>query len=213
MTDADLVQTYIALLPVLWSGSNTPKAQQTIQILATAGIANQIIGQVGAGFALTNIYGQTVAVGKQLDLLGQFVGAQRYLPTYNPSVTYFGMQDTTGSYNPDAGGFGDASQAAPPTDYWLSTTGAAGGGYTLSDAQMVQLIQYLAAVNHAYFSIAAIDAILYQFFGPYVVVSESGPMQLTYTQSASDPGSLFGICNFLGVFPHPMGVDVVVTPG
>ena len=213
MTDQDLVQTYVNLLPILWSGPDTPNAQDTIDLLATVGIANQIVGQVLSGFSLTNIYSQTPAVGKQLDLIGQFVGAQRFLPTYDPSIIYFGHQDTTGSYDPQAGGFGDASSATPPTDYWLSTTGSVGGGYTLSDAQMVQLIEYLAAVNHANFTLSAIDAILYKFFGQYVTVAETGTMHITYTQSASDPGTLFGIVTYLGAFPKPMGVEVTVTPG
>jgi hypothetical protein len=211
MTESDLVLTYQALLPIMWSGPNTPKAQATIGLLAETAIGSQIVGQVFDGFALTSIYSQVPAVGRQLDIIGQFVGAQRFLPTYNLSVVYFGQQDTTGSYDPDSGGFGDASSATPPTDYWLSTTGSIGGGYTLSDAQMIQLIQYLTAINHANFTVSEIDAILFRFFGPYVVASE-GPMQITYTQSASDPGALFGIVSYLSAFPRPAGVEVVVIP-
>ncbi|MDD5301496.1 MAG: DUF2612 domain-containing protein [Elusimicrobia bacterium] len=213
MTDAELVATYVKLLPIQWSGPATPKAQDTIDLLATTAIASQIVGQVLDGFALTSIYGQAVAVGDQLDILGQFVGAQRVLPTYDPTLTYFGQQDTTGSYNPLTGGYGDAVAATPPTDYWLSTNQVEGSGYTLSDAQMIQLIQYLAAVNHADYTVEVIDAILYEFFGTYVTVEETAPMQLTYTQSSSDPGTLFGIVNHIGAFPHPAGVDIVVVPG
>ncbi len=213
MTDAELAATYTALLPIQWSGADTPNAQATINNLATTAIASQIVGQVLGGFALTNIYGQTVAVGAQIDILGQFVGATRFLPTYNPTLTFFGMQDATGAYKPAAGGFGDASSGTPPTDYWLSTSAAVGSGYMLSDAQMILLIQYLAAVNHAYFSLSDIDSILYEFFGTHVTVAEGPSMTLTYTQSASDPGTLFGIVNFLAAFPHPAGVHVITVPG
>jgi hypothetical protein len=147
-----------------------------------------------------------------LDIIGQFVGAQRFLPTYDPSITYFGQQDTTGSYDPSAGGFADAASSTPPTDYWISTSASEGSGYTLSDAQMIQLISYLAAVNHANLTLSAIDSIFFQYFGTYVTVTE-GEMSLTYTQSASDPGTLFGIVNYLGAFPHPMGCEIVVVPG
>ena len=212
MDDADLAATYVSLLPIMWSGPDTPNAQATIDLLATTAIASQIVGQVLSGFALTNIYDQVPAVGAQLNILGQFVGAQRFLPTYDPSITYFGQQDTTGSYDPSAGGFADAASSTPPTDYWISTSASEGSGYTLSDAQMIQLISYLAAVNHANLTLSAIDSIFFQFFGTYVTVTE-GNMSLTYTQSASDPGALFGIVNYLGAFPHPMGCEIVVVPG
>jgi hypothetical protein len=212
MDDADLAETYVNLLPILWSGPDTPNAQATIDLLATTAIASQIVGQVLSGFALTNIYDQVPAVGAQLNILGQFVGAQRFLPTYDPSITYFGQQDTTGSYDPSAGGFADAASSTPPTDYWISTSASEGSGYTLSDAQMIQLISYLSAVNHANLTLSAIDSIFFQFFGTYVTVTE-GNMSLTYTQSASDPGTLFGIVDYLGAFPHPMGCEIVVVPG
>ena len=211
MDDADLAATYVSLLPIMWSGPDTPNAQATIDLLATTAIASQIVGQVLSGFALTNIYDQVPAVGAQLNILGQFVGAQRFLPTYDPSITYFGQQDTTGSYDPSAGGFADAASSTPPTDYWISTSASEGSGYTLSDAQMIQLISYLAAVNHANLTLSAIDSIFFQFFGTYVTVTE-GKMSLTYTQSASDPGTLFGIVSYLSAFPKPAGVEVVVIP-
>jgi len=216
MTNAELVQTYVALLIIEYSDpNNTPNAIATITMLANEAIANQIVGQVYSGFSLTGAYGQPVAQGVQLNILGQFVGAMRFLPTYNPSILLFGMQDTTGSYNPDAGGYDDSSSATPPTDYWDSTTQTFGSGYTLSDAQMIQLIQFLAEVNNAYLSLQVIDEILFDYFGPYVTVAEGAPnsLVLTYTQSASDPGTLFGIVNYLDAFPHPAGVAVDVVPG
>ena len=216
MTNAELVQTYVALLLIQYSDPvNQPNALATIGMLANEAIANQIVGQVGQGFSLTGVYGQAVAQGKQLDILGQFVGADRFLPTYNPSVSLFGMQDTTGSYNPSAGGYADAASATAPTDYWDSTQQTFGSGYTLSDAEMIQLIKYFAAVHTAFLSLKEIDDILLEFFGTYVQVNEGAPVtaSLTYTQSASDPGTLFGIVNYLGAFPHPAGVQVVTVPG
>lgn len=213
MTDTELIATYVALLPIQWSGPSTPKAQATIDLLAEVAIASQLVAQVLDGFALTNIYGQTPAVGAQLNILGQFVGAQRTLANYDPGGFFFSFQDTTLPYNPSAGGFGDVTTGLPPPDFWISTTNQPGIEYVLSDAQMILLIQYLAAVNHAAFTVEVIDDILFQFFGIYVTVAETAPMQLTYTQSPSDPGTLFGIVNYLKAFPHPMGVEIIVVPG
>lgn len=213
MTDAELVATYVALLPIQWSGPNTPKAQATIQLLATTAIANQIVGQVLAGFALTNIYDQTVAVGAQLDILGQFVGARRILPNFIIAGTYFSFQDTRGAYDPSAGGFGDTTLGTVPPDLWISTTQVPDAPYVLTDAQMILLIQYLAAVNHSEFTVKVIDDILFQFFSTYVTVEETASMQLTYTQDPSDPGTLFDIVNYFNAFPKPAGVEIIIVPG
>lgn len=202
MTNPQLVATYVALLIIQYADpNNQPKALATIQMLANEAIASQIVSAVGTGFVLAG------AQGVQLNVLGQFVGAQRNLPGYNPSITFFGQQDTVAGFNASIGGYGDASSGTPPTDYWNSTIGV-GGTYVLSDAQMLQLIEFLAAVDNAYLSLQAIDNILFEFFGTFATVAETAAMQLQYTDSVSDPGTLYGIVKYLNAFPHPAGVTV-----
>lgn len=209
MTNAQLVATYVQLLIIEYNDvNNQPNAIATINLLATEAIANQVVSQVINGFSLNGVYGQMQAQGVQLNILGQFVGAQRFLPTYNPSITFFGMQDTTTIFNPAAGGYGDATSATPPLDYWDSTNQTFGSGYTLSDAQMVQLINYLAELNNLYLSVSEVDELLFDFFGVYVTVAETAAMHITYTESVGDPGTLWGIVRYLGAEPHPAGVQV-----
>lgn len=211
MTNDALIQTYVDLLIIQYSDpNNQPKAMATISLQAGTAVAQQIVGQVGNGYSITTLYGQTLAQGVQLNVLGQFVGAERTLPGYNPASVYFGMQDTTGAYSAAIGGYADVTGAAP-TDYWNSTNQTT-GSYTLSDAEMVQLILYLAAANNAYMSLSVVDEILFEFFGTYVTVSESAVMQVTYTQNGSDPGTLYGIVKFLVAFPQPAGVQLVTSP-
>lgn len=212
MTNEDLIQTYVDLLIIEYSDPNEqPSAIATIALQASVAIANQIVGQVGSAYSITSLYGQSLAQGVQLNVLGQFVGAERVLPGYNPTIKYFGQQDTTGSYSASIGGYGDVTTGVPPTDYWNSTNQTQ-GSYTLSDAQMIQLILYLAEVNNAYLSVAAVDEILFEFFGTFVTVAETSAMVITYTQSVSDPGTLYGIVEYLGAFPHPAGVEVITSP-
>ena len=209
MTNDELVQTYVNLLIIEYADpNNQPNALATIGMLANEAIANQVVSQVGAGFALSTIYGQAIAQGVQLNILGQFVGAPRFLNGYNPSITYFGQQDTTAGFSSSIGGYGDVTTATPPTDYWNSTNNTS-GSYILSDAQMLQLILFLAEINNTYLSVQAVDNILFSFFGSYVTVTESGTMQITYADSPSDPGTLYGILKFLNALPHPAGVQVV----
>ncbi|MDE2019602.1 MAG: DUF2612 domain-containing protein [Patescibacteria group bacterium] len=209
MTNEELAQTYVALLIIQYADpNNQPNAAATINMLATEAIANQVVDQVLNGFALSTIYGQTPAVGAQLNILGRWVGAQRVLPGYSISNLYFGQQDTTGTFNPDTGGYGSVNSPYP-TDYWDSTDQSE-GSYTLSDSEMIELIQYLASVNNAYLSVSAIDSILYASFGAYVTLTE-GSMELTYNHLAGDPGTLYGIVKYLSVLPHPAGVEVTAS--
>lgn len=208
MTNADLVQTYVDLLIIEYSDpNNQPKALATIAMLADTAIANQVVAQVGAAYSITTLYGQTIAQGVQLDVLAQFVGAQRNLPNYSPTLTYYGFEDTTIAFDPSIGGMGDVT-VGEPTDFWISTDTVL-GTYVLSDGEMVQLILYLAAVNNAYLSVGNVDDILFQFFGSFVTMDETAVMQVTYTEDPGDPGTLFGIVEYLGAFPHPAGVEVV----
>lgn len=210
MTDQELIATYVGLLIIQYSDpDNQPKALATIALVAGEAIANQIIGAVGAAYSITELYGQVLAQGAQLDVLGQFVGAERILVGYPPSpFSFFGFEDTRSAYDPSIGGFGNTTVGVP-SDYYEDIRNQNSGIYTQTDAQMVQLINYLASVNNAYFSVQEIDDILYSFFGIYVTVAESATMQITYTEDVSDPGTLYGIVKFIGALPHPAGVEVI----
>lgn len=207
-TNSEIVATYLALLIFEYNDpNNTPNAIATINLLATEAIANQVVGQVGAGFSINGVYNQTIAVGTQLNIMAQFVGAERVLPNYAPGLTFYGFEDTTGPYVPTIGGMGDTTVGIP-VDYWESTNQTV-GSYTLSDGEMINLILFLAAVNNAYLSVENVDNILFEFFGNLVTMTETSPMEITYTDSPSDTGTLFGIINYLNAFPHPAGVEVV----
>ncbi len=208
MTSEELTTYYVGLLPFQFSGPAQPNVQATAALLATEVIASQIVSQVLNGFALTNLYGQTPAVGAQLNILGQFVGAIRILNGYSPSIAYFGMRCPAFTPSDTTGGFGN-SATIPPSDYWDSTSSTV-GSYTLSDSQMIQLILYLAQKNNLYFSLEAIDNLLYSFFGSYVTVTE-GPMSLSYSDAPNDPSNFYGIVKFLNQFPRPAGVSIAMS--
>jgi len=210
MTNEELTAVYVDLLIIQYADPNLqPNAAAVINLMAGEAIANQVVGQVLNGFALSNIYGQTPGVGAQLDILGEYVGAQRILPGYSPTIIYFGMQDTTGVYNSSAGGYGSVNNVTPPSDYWDSTDQVE-GQYVLSDQEMISLIGYLTAVNSSYYSVEEIDQILYEFFGTYVTLSEPIPMEVEYTNSGFT-GTLYGIIKYLNALPHPAGVEVVTN--
>lgn len=212
MTDAELIATYVALLIIQYSDPDQqPKAMATIALQAGVAIAQQIVGAVGSAYSITTLYGQSLAQGVQLNVLAQFVGAQRFLVGYPlSSFTLFGFEDTRVAFDPSVGGFGD-TRIGVPDDHFADTR-LISGTYTLTDAEMVELILYLAAKNNAYLSVSVVDDILFEFFSVYVTVEETGDMQITYTEDPADPGTLYGIVQYLGAFPHPAGVEVVTSP-
>lgn len=182
-----------------------PKARATIGLLASQIIANQIISKVRDGFDLTT------AIGKQLDVLGQYVGAQRALPNFIPLTVYMALPYYGDANAGTVVGFASYSDVTPPTGDWrlYSTTDAT---LTMTDGQLRELIQYLIALHASNHSNESIDIILRDFFKGYVTQVDGNDMTITYTHDATnDPFLLFNIVNFIGALPRPAGVRPIVV--
>lgn len=205
MTDAELEAYYAQLLIIQYA--DKPNAQATVSLLASTAVANQIIGQVGDAFTIAT------AIGAQLDILGQFVGAKRRLPGYAPGSIFLGLPayNDPNAGNPSIyGGFGDYTEVTPHSDLWADYNSSA-GTYVLSDGEMRLLIQYLAVVDNALYSVSEIDSIFFRFFDGFVTITDNQDMTITFTHNPSDPGTLFGIVDFMDRLPHPGGVEVLVA--
>ena len=201
MTTAELITYYSSLLVIQYK--TLPNAVGTVQALATEVVADQIYAQVRDGFAIPT------AIGKQLDVIAQYVGAPRDIYAYDPSVPYFAFPSYSGSTPPNVG-FAFYADVTDPVDFWLSYTSSE-TTYVLTDGQLRQLIQYLIAVHMSDHTLASIDVILQSFFGNYATLTDNGDMSITYTHLLSDPNILFSIVNQLGLLPHPAGVEIIVT--
>lgn len=201
MTDSELVAYYQNLLVVQYKV--LPNAQGTIGALATEVVANQIYNQVMQGFDLTT------AIGAQLDVLAQYVGAPREIHGYNPLIPYFSFPPYAGPTPPDIG-FASYSDVTDPPDLWLSYSTAT-TTYVLTDGQLRQLIAYLIAVHASDHTLQSIDLILQTFFGVYCTMTDNEDMTMTYTHLLTDPNYLFSIIDQLNLLPHPGGVEVIVV--
>jgi hypothetical protein len=203
ITPSDLQLFYQNLLILQYKGR--PKAAATVGLLSAQVIADLIYSQVQNGFDIST------ATGKQLNILGSYVGVYRSVAGFTPSgVSYLqlpGYADAATGF----GGFADYSDVVDPSDFWKlysSLTTA----YVLSDGQMGQLISYVIAVHASDHSNASIDLILQKFFGIYATLTDNANMTLLYTHSLStDPNILFELVNYLGWLPQPAGVTVNVT--
>lgn len=201
MTTAEQIAYYVNLLAIQYKTLNN--AQSTIQALSTEVVADQIYQQVLNGFNLDT------AVGAQLDILGQYVGAPREIFAYDPSIPYFALYSYT-TTPPSNIGFASYTDVTDPVDNWLSYT-TSQTTYVLTDGQMRLLIAYLIAIHASDTTIYSIDLILQTFFGTYCELTDNMNMQITYTHSSTDPNFLFSIVNQLGLLPHPAGVTINVV--
>lgn len=201
MTDSELINYYVNLLVIQYK--TLPNAQGTIQALATEVIANQIYNQVLNGFQLST------AIGNQLDILAQYVGAPREIHGYSPSIPYFALYSYL-TIPPSNVGFASYSDTSDPVDNWLSYATSL-TTYVLSDGQLRLLIAYLIAIHKSDTTISDIDLILQTFFGTYATLTDNENMSITYTHQLADPNFLFSIIDQLNALPHPAGVTVSVV--
>jgi hypothetical protein len=201
MTLDQLVSYYVNLLIMQFYG--LPKAVGMVSAFVTQGLASLIVLQVRSAFGLGT------AVGAQLDCLGQLVGLQRSVPGFVPGTPEFAMPDYS---DPAAGSYiGFATYGGPaPSGHWARYADSP-TSYIMSDPLFMQLIQFVVAVRASNYSVAALAAIFFEFFGPLVTLTDGQNMTLTYTHSHTDPSPLFAIIQYLGLLPQPAGVAVTVV--
>lgn len=201
METSALIQYYSNLLAIQYK--TLPNAVGTIEALATEVIADQIFAQVRDGFQIET------AVGAQLEILGEYVGAQRKIFGYDPTIPYFAFYSYI-TTPPSNIGFASYLDVADPVDNWLSYT-TAQTTFVLTDGQLRSLIAYLIAVHGSDYTISSIDKILQTFFGPYTILTDNEDMSITYTHDSTDPNFLFSIINEINALPHPAGVEINVV--
>lgn len=202
MTTQQLVAYYQNLLCIQYKA--LPNAVAQVGVNVTQVIANQIYGTVRDSFD------PTTAIGEQLTILGEYVGAVRTVAEYDPTLSFFEFPSYSTSPSGPIG-FASYPDTIDPIDYWLSYATSA-TTFVLTDGQMQQLIQYLIALHASDHSNQSLDLIFEQFFGSYVILTDGENMTMTITHSAStDPNAFFGIVNQLGFLPKPAGVAVTVV--
>ena len=202
MTTDELTAYYVGLLIIQYS--QKAKARATIDLLARAAIADQLPWRVRDAFDLET------AVGKQLDVLGTYVGAQRYQYGLDLAKTWFCMPMITDPNRDTVPGFATVD-SSPVGWYFIRIPNFTEPSGTLDDGELRTLIEYFIAVESMDHTLGNIDDLLYAFFDNYLTVEEDGAMGITYTHASEDPEKLFDIVNNLGKFPRPAGVGVTVV--
>jgi len=201
----DLISYYQALL--IFQYAALPNAQGTVGAAVSQLVANAIISQVRDAFNLPT------AVGAQLDILGEFRGAQRQYFDINLTRTYFTMP-FYGAADPLLG-FAIYGGIGTVTWYFETYNDSGGGGggaqFTLTDAEMRLLIQYLADLHNSDFGLGDLDDLLFKYFGNNVTLTDNLDMTILYTHNPADLSNFFKIVNDTHNLPHPAGVAVGVV--
>jgi len=179
------------------------KAKATIDLLARTALANGIFFDVQNGFDLET------AVGKQLDIIGKYVGVDRFFNVTDP-VDYFGLTDYT-EVDPDS------DQKYGFCDYATFDNDAHNGtinynsvitiGNALNDDDYRVIIKLKIIQNNSIHSHEAIDDSMFKFFGNDVVPSSAGGMVMFYFVTANvTPIIRASLAKQL--LPRPMGVGL-----
>lgn len=197
----ELIEYYVKLLIIQYAGR--PKAQATIRAFAKALMAD------GVMFAVRDAYNIETAVGVQLDVIGKYVGIDRFYNITAPEG-YFRTPDYE-EVNPqdEPGGFTDYAGFDVDDQYngTMTYNSIVTKNNQLNDEDYRQLIKLKIIQNHSNHSHQSIDDSIFAFFGTDVIPTSQGNMHMYYFIS-DDASSIVLAAQAKGVLPRPMGVGV-----
>jgi len=206
-----LIEYYVNLLIIQYHG--LPKASATITTFVTALLANNVYFDVLNAYNINPALGPT-AVGDQLDVIGKYVGVNRYYSAID-LINYFAMvnysQHSSLPASPPAFGFGTYA-TFPDYDYngTLVYNDIVTSQNALSDADFLLLIQFMILCNNMNYSAYAIDSALWTIFGDQVHAESNYNMSMTFF-FVGPISTLLNTIIFKGLLPVPEGVGFSVV--
>ena len=212
MADVSQIIDYYVNLLIIQYGDQ-PKAQATIALMAETLLASGILLDIQAGFNVDISLGAT-AVGAQLDIIGKYVGIDRFYTTQD-LINYSAMVPAADALS---------LPTSPPA--WGLTTAANFGTYdyngtlvcanittstnSLNDADFLILILFQIMINASDFSYASLESAVNEYLAPAVRFENSGVMQMVYFLTAPLTPLLTAIV-FKKLLPHAMGVGTNIV--
>lgn len=201
----EIVDYYINLLIIQYN--NRPKARATIEALIESGIANGVVFDVRDGFNLDT------AVGVQLDIIGKYVGVDRfYLGDLLPDF-YFGFANAVNPAGVSAKvvGFNDAA-SPDKTGEFVDADNIIANELRLNDDTYRTLLKLKIIQNHSNHSFESIAAGIFEFFGDDIFVKDNYNMTMTYLIGDASI-NLVKAALQKEVFPRPIGVGLQAIDG
>lgn len=195
-----LIAYYTNLLIIQYN--NKPKARATVGAIAEQALAGGVYTDVRDAFDIET------AVGKQLDVIGKYVGVDRTYQGQEWNGGFFSLGEYTEPPVDELKiGFSDYSDFDTKEGAFLDYSDIVSGDNFLNDADYRNLIRLKIFLNNSNFSHKEIDDFLANNFGGSIIADSSGDMrmlffvpttQVTFTQVVISKGLL----------PVPMAVGV-----
>lgn len=195
----EVINYYVNLLIIQYN--NKSKARATIDLYVRNLIDNDIVQQVRDGFNLET------AVGKQLDILGEYLGVDRfYTRPFDLEGDYYSFT-TYQTYLADneAGMTNYANYTTDVGDY--VTYENLKQSQTMNDDDYRLILKLKIIQNNSDHTNRSIDEGLFRFFGTDLVMSDPQNMSIFYFATDSTI-RIAQIALDKKVLPRPMGVGI-----
>jgi len=199
-TVAELIEYYVNLLIVQYN--QQPNFRAMMGSLINQTIANNLTFDVRDGFDLDT------AVGVQLDIVGKYIGVDRFFKGQvidGVNFAFLVYTDLTPSANQT--GFTDYTNFDTNVDHWLNYGDVVSTNQSLNDTDYRVLLKLKILQNNSNHSHGEIDDGLFDFFGTSIRASSNGNMRMDYFVP-SQTTALIEVAIEKDVLPRPMAVAI-----
>ena len=206
MADIETTLDYYENLLII-QYNNKSKAKATIRALVSSALAD------GVYFDVRDGYDVETAIGVQLDVLGEWVGIDRFYTSNEFTDNYFGFADAFDlvGLSPNIVGFDDAF-SQDKEGLYLDAFDVVSSNLRLNDDTFRTLIKLKIVQNSSNHSMGDISTKIYDFFDDTVLVKDNYDMTMTYFIGDTS-NSLIEAALFKGVLPKPAGVRLQLIDG
>lgn len=198
-TVESIIEYYKNLLIIQYN--NLPNASATIDAIVRECLANGVAFDVRDGFSIDT------AAGVQLDIIGKYVGVDRFYESQDLTGIWFGFSDSEEFEPTDVTGYASAADFLSKDGEYLSVFDIVGTGYSLSDDDFRMLIRLKILINNSNFSDKQIDDDLERIFAGELYAIDNLNMTMDYFTS-SDFSLIVKVALSKNLLPHPMGVRI-----
>lgn len=196
-----IVDYYTNLLIIQYN--QLPKARATVALFIKELMANGVFFDVRDGYTLDD------AEGLQLDILGKYIGADRFYTgqTLDGFFTYI-TYDTDPIYGVSGDiGYADYTDVGTKVGKWLTYDDILSQTFSLNDSDYRTLLKLKILQNNSNHSDQQINDGIFALFGLNLIPIDNYDMTMTYIVNPSIQ-ALITVANIKGILPKPMGVAI-----
>lgn len=196
----DLVNYYANLLIIQYH--NKDKAVATIEAITRETIASAVIFDVRDG------YDVEAAIGSQLDILGKYIGVDRfYAGTILNGFFSFVPYSLFSAPPAEFIGLADYADFEIKVGDLATYDSVINSTFALSDTDYRFLLKLKIIINNCNFSDGEINQLIFDFFGTTLIPRSDGNMHMDYFYNPAN-FAIINIARNKELLPKPMGVGI-----